>query len=317
MDGFSIVLVIVILAGAGYMLFRNRKKQGKALDETATTTIGSDLSTAKDLFDADTTHLAPVSSFHVHGVEARVTFDVPLGDEDDPILNDLLVEQGIEVVREKNRELPIDMVEEIVVFAGRENEREVGRHRLPETGQLPPPSPSAALSFANIAHDPFDAPFSGDDTAIVDYDVTSETPQDDLPPMIEELQIPMGLDRGLRATGVDPSKLDGPELVLALLRMFGYRVTEQADPGSYLAMKDGVTSYIFTVAHQPGEHPELDEPVIRHFLANYSSSGAERGILVTDKYSPFMIHEIETHQPKVKFITRERVQNFVDSMAMG
>lgn len=317
MDGFSVVLVIVILFGAGYMLFRNRRKRGKALKEAATTALGSDLSTTKSLFDAKTTHLAPVASFHVQGVEAQVTFDVPLGDEDDPVLNDLLVEQGIEVVRAKNRELPIDMVEEIVVSAGREPVREVGRHRLPEPGQLPPPSPSAALSFTNIAYDPFEAPFTGGETAVVDYDVPSDTRQDDLPPMIEELQIPMGLDRGLRANGVDPAALDGPELVLSLLRMFGYRVTEQADPGSYLALKDGVTSYIFTVPHHAGEHPELDEPVIRRFLANHGGSGAERGILVTDKYGPFMIHEIETNQPKVKFITRERVQNFVDSMALG
>jgi hypothetical protein len=30
-----------------------------------------------------------------------------------------------------------------------------------------------------------------------------------------------------------------------------------------------------------------------------------------------MIYEIESNQPKVRFITRERVQRFIDSMAMG
>jgi hypothetical protein len=40
-------------------------------------------------------------------------------------------------------------------------------------------------------------------------------------------------------------------------------------------------------------------------------------MLISDKYAPFMIHEIEAHQPKVRFITRERIQRFVDSMALG
>ena len=69
--------------------------------------------------------------------------------------------------------------------------------------------------------------------------------------------------------------------------------------------------------YKAAQHPELEEDVIRRFLADFSSSGAERGILITDKYSPFMIHEIEANQPKVRFITRERFQAFVDSMALG
>jgi len=317
MDGFALFLVIVVLGFVVWNLIRSRKRQAQRIEEAANTAAGSDLSIMHDLFEAETRHLAPVSDFHVHDVEARVTFDVPLGEEDDEILNELLVDQAVEVVREKNRELPIDMVEVIVVFAGKDPVREVGRHQLPEAGELPPPSATAALSFAHIAHDPFAAPFEEGVDHSIRYDTKSDAPADELGPIVDELKIPNGLDRGLRANGVDPGALDGPELVLALLRLFGYGVSEQAYPGSYMAIKDGLSTYIITETYEPGQHPELEEAVIRRFLADFNSSGAERGILVTDKYSPFMIHEIETHQPKVRFITRERVQAFVDSMALG
>ncbi len=84
-----------------------------------------------------------------------------------------------------------------------------------------------------------------------------------------------------------------------------------------MAIKDGLSTYILTENYEKGDYPELEETVIRRFLADFNSSGAERGILLTDKYSPFMIHEIENNQPKVRFITRERIQSFVDSMALG
>ncbi len=144
-----------------------------------------------------------------------------------------------------------------------------------------------------------------------------DLPEDELGPLRAELKIPKGLDRGLRALGTDPDALSGPDLILALLRMFGYRVTEQAYHGSYMAMKDGVSTYILTDGYERGQHPELGEEVIRRFLADFGSSGAERGMLISDKYSPFMIYEIEMNQPKVRFITRERVQRFIDSMALG
>jgi hypothetical protein len=99
--------------------------------------------------------------------------------------------------------------------------------------------------------------------------------------------------------------------------MFGYRVTEQAFPGSYMAIKDGVSTYIATDSYEKGQYPEIDDAVIRRFLADFGTSGAERGMLISDKYAPFKVHEIETNQPKVRFVTRERIQRFVDSMALG
>jgi hypothetical protein len=246
-----------------------------------------------------------------------VTFDVPLDDEDDEVLNDLLLGEAIEVVRQKRHSLPIDDVREIVVFAGREKVREVARHKLPAPGELPPPMHDLGVSFTAIAHDPFAAHFEEGDDPGVTYATAVKVPEDDLPPLIDELRIPKGLDRGLRALGADPANLGGPDFVIALLRLFGYAVAEQAYEGSYMATKDGQSTFIATDTYKTGDYPELQENVIRRFLGDFGSSAANRGMLITDKYGPFLIHEIEVNQPRVRFITRERIQRFIDSMALG
>ncbi|HXV72333.1 MAG TPA: hypothetical protein VEB69_13165 [Acidimicrobiia bacterium] len=317
MEPFIFVVVVVAIGLVLFNLFRNRKRRMQEAEKEAKTAAATGLSINRDLFEAEVGHHAPLESFHVVGTEARVTFDVPLDDDDDEVLNDLLEGEAIEVVRQKRHTLPIDDVKEIVVFAGRERKREVARHELPAPGELPPPLLESGMSFSNIAHDPFAAHFDEGSDLGLTPGTAVQVPEDELPPLVDELRIPKGLDRGLRALGTDPTDLGGPEFVIALLRMFGYGVTEQAYDGSYMATKSGVSTYIETDTYKSGDYPELDEGVIRRFLANYGSSGADRGMLISDKYSPFLIHEIETNQPRVRFITRERVQRFIDSMALG
>lgn len=317
----EIVLIVLALAVAGYVIFnmfRSRKRHMEEAAREGSTAPATGLAVSRDLFDPSAGNHAPVASFHVVGDEAQITFDVPLDAEDDPIMNELLLGEAVEVVREKRHTLPIDGVNHIVAFAGRDEVREVGRTKLPEPGVLPPPALDAGLSFTHIARDPFAAPFDEDriDHGVA-YETRSDVPADELPPLQEELRIPKGLDRGLRASGIDPGQLNGPEFVMALLRMFGYRVTEQAYPGTYIAIKDGVSTYIATDSYEKGEYPELDEGVVRRFVGDFGSANADRGMLISDKYAPFMIHEIEANQPKVRFVTRERIQRFVDSMALG
>lgn len=315
----EIVVPVLALAVVGFLffnLFRNRKRRMEEAARSGSTAPAAGLAVSRDLFGEGAQH-APVASFHVVGDEARVTFDVPLDDEDDEVLNDLLMGEAVEVVRQKRHSLPIDGVQHIVVFAGRGEVREVGRAKLPSPGELPPPVLDS-LSFSHIARDPFAAPFDDDDSGhVASYETRADVPEDDLPPLRDDLRIPKGLDRGLRALGTDPATLTGPEFVIALLRMFGYRITEQAFPGSYLAIKDGVSTYVATDSYVKGQHPEVDEASIRRFLADFGTSGADRGMFISDKYSPFIIHEIEANQPKIRFVTRERIQRFVDSMALG
>jgi hypothetical protein len=317
MDGFAIFLVIVVLGFVVWNLTRSRRKQARLMEESSTTAAGAGLSTGHDLYEPEASHHAPVADFHVRGEEAIVVFDVPLSEEDDPVLNELLVDEAIEVVREKRHTLPIDGVTVVVARAGRGETREIGRTELPAIGELPPPMENMGLTLINIAHDPFAAPFEEETDHSVVYETKTDVPSDELGPIIEELKLPAGLERGLRAIGVDPESVSAPDLVLALLRMFGYGVTEQAMPGTYMVIKDGLSTYILTEPHRPGEHPELGEPTCKRFIAEFGSSGADRGLLVTAKYSPFMIHDIEARQPNLRFITRERIQGFIDWMALG
>ncbi len=317
MDGFSVFIVIVAIVFVAWLLVRSRRRSAKMMEDAPSTAVGAGLGTGKDLFEPGATHHAPVLSFHVHGEEAIVAFDVPLGDEEDEVLNGILADEAVEVVREKRHSLPIDGVTEVVAIAGRDNPREVGRRTLPAPGELPPPIVEAGLSFTHIAHDPFAAPFEEHSDHSVMYETKADVPADELGPLMDEITLPAGLVRGLRATGTDPKDIDAPDLILGLLRMFGYGVTEHTNADTYMAIKDGQSIYILTEPHVKGSHPELDEKVIRRFVAEYGSSGAERGMLITGKYSPFMIHEIEGRQPNLRFITRERLQSFIERMALG
>jgi len=317
MPVYIIFLFIIIVAVVAWSLARNRKRARERLDEAAATAPGAGLSISRDLFDSDTSHHAPVADFHVRGEEARVTFDVPLGEEEDAVLNELLLDEAVEVVREKRHNLPIDDVTAVVALAGRPEPREIGRAQLPAAGELPPPVAEGGLSFAHVAHDPFAAPFEEHSDHSVMYETKSDVPGDELGPIVEELKLPEGLQRGLRAVGADPGSASAPDLILALLKMFGYRVTEQADDNSYMAIKDGVSTYILAEPHVKGGHPELDEAVINRFIATYGACGADRGLLLTGKYGPFLVNEIEMRQPNVRFITRERVQAFIERMALG
>lgn len=315
---FALFLTIAILSFVIWYLFRARARNAKLLEQGPKTAYESGLSTSSPLFTTETGPRAPVTEFNVRGGEMHVTFDVPLPAEEDQTLIDLLMSEAVEVIREKRHTLPLEGLTHIVVHSGRgSGVREIGRTELPSPGVLPPPEMVERLLLTHVAHDPFAAPFEEDDRPPVAIGTRADVPEDELPPIGKELRIPVGLDRGLRATGVDPATVDGSELVLGLLRMFGYSVTEQAFPGSYLAMKDGASTFILTDTHEAGESPEIADSVIRRFLADFSTSGADRGLLLSEKYAPFTIHEIENRQPKVRFITRERIQRFIDGMALG
>lgn len=317
MDKFVIVVILAAAAYVVFYLFRSRSRRMKEAQTQSDTAVAQGLSVSRDLFEPGTAVRAPVESFHVVGDEARVTFDVPLGGSDDPILHDLLADEAIEVVREKRHTLPIDDVDHIVVFAGRDPVREIARRKLHAPGELPEPVPELGVSFAHIAHDPFAAPFEEETDHSVHYGSETRVPADELGPISEELKIPAGLDRGMRALGTDPAQLSAPDFVLTLLKMFGYTITEQSYEGSFMAVKGGVSTYIETDVYEKGNYPELEEKVIHRFLADFGSSGADRGMLVSDRYSPFMIYDVEANQPKIKFVTRERVQGFIDTMALG
>lgn len=306
---FGIAFIALVVIAVVVVSLRRQRKRAAAVDLEDT----SWLRRAPAEADPITKRLA-VADFHVNGSEARVIFDVPLPDENDPVLNDLLVDEAIEVVREKRHTLPIDEVTEIVVFAGRGNSREIGRTRLPSPGQLPSAIQPDMLNLTHIARDPFASQFENDIITHVETQV--QVPKDDLGPIGKELRIPLGLERGLRTRGVDPMTTSGPELILALLEMFGYEVNPQVD-GTFIAIKDNARTFIRAEPHIPGTYPEIDEQLVQKFIVEFGTAGAARGLFISDKLGPFMIHDVEATNPRIRFVTRERIQRFIDSMALG
>ena len=107
-----------------------------------------------------------IAAFHVQGYAAMVTFDVPLPEgEADPVLADLLVDEAVEVVREKRHSLPIDQVTTVIALAGTgDAPREVGRLSLVTPGELPPPVIGRSpLHFGAIGFDPIEQEFAPDE----------------------------------------------------------------------------------------------------------------------------------------------------------
>jgi hypothetical protein len=70
------------------------------------------------------------------------------------------------------------------------------------------------------------------------------------------------------------------------------------------------------VPHLPGSHPELDESAIRKFVVDFGSSGADRGLLISEKYAPFEIYDRERRDRRIRFVTRERLAGFIDALAL-
>jgi len=110
-ETFIIVLVFAGVIFLMFNMFRNRSKRMKAAAQESRAAAAQGLSISRDLFEAEMGHRAPVEEFHVVGNEARVTFGVPLGESDDEILNDLLADEAIEVLRDRRHTLPIEDVD--------------------------------------------------------------------------------------------------------------------------------------------------------------------------------------------------------------
>ncbi|MGH8910924.1 MAG: hypothetical protein ACRDVD_00300 [Acidimicrobiia bacterium] len=313
--GILLLLVAIILFAANWYIERRRKEAGVQAPPRGRRARRQAI--APPPAEPDFVRPRPaVESFHVHDKEAVVTFDVPYPEEGDDVLADLLTGEAIEVVREKRHVLPINDVTEVVVFAGRENSREVGRTSLVTPGVLPPPSRMTdILNLHSIATDPMAAQF---ETEAMDIPETvAPTTTDELAPLGEAIRLPRAVSTGLRAQGVDPETMSAGELVTGVLSLFGYTVSESPVEGQFTATKGGTSTFIMTDSYAPGDYPEVEDAVIRRFVVAFEQSKANRGMLVSEKFAPFSIYDVERRDPRVRFVTRERLQKLVDSMALG
>jgi hypothetical protein len=282
---------------------------------------GAELTEAAERPASDAGRPRPrVEEFHVRGEDALVYFGVPLPDGPvDDLLSDLLVREAVEVLRDKRGHgLPLEGVATVRAFGKRAGQPiEVGSLELEEPGMLPVMDvPVFHPRASKAAFDPLAeliAP-GGPENAPGLADVVKP---EKLGPVGGDVRVPAALDAGLRTMGVVPEAMSAGEMVLGLLRLTGYNVSPAPVGGTHFAERAGVRTYVRVVDHAPGEYPELDERSINEFMVGFISSGASRGLLVTDKFGPFAVYDRERREPRVRFLTRERLQGFVDAIATG
>lgn len=259
----------------------------------------------------------PVAEFHVKGDAANVYFDVPLPDGEDAVLKKLLLHEAVEVVREKRHSLPIDQVTRVVAYGrGGDGFAKVGEVSLETPGSLPPPAPPPVV-FKSSGPDPL-AAFGGAGSK-PPPGVATSVPEEGLGPAGPEVELPSAVESGLRMQGVDPATAGAGDLVLGLLKLGGFTVSGPTDRdgySTYLATNPTGRTYVHVDPLGDGDYPELEERVINRFMVDFEQSGSQRGLLVSDKFGPFVVYEKERREPRVHFITRERLQAFVDSLAL-
>lgn len=263
-----------------------------------------------------------VTEFHVRGDTASTVFAVPLGDtEAGQHLVDLLCAAAVEYVRDRKSDgLPLDGVLHIEVSATRNDTPEVlGIVDLPDAGVLPDRDEKVLVE---PSHDPIAAVHE----VIADTTVVKQTESTtSLEPIAQTIQLSGPTDAHLRSIGVDPEAMSLEDLVLGLLRLSGYDVhvgrTGMSDiqggrADVYGLTRDGTSTMLLILSHDEGSHPELDDSILAKFAIGLAQSSDDRAILVTDKYSPYSMYEREKRDPRCTFITRERLQAFVDSFGL-
>jgi hypothetical protein len=299
----AVVAGIVVIGGLIALAMRRRS----AATSPAAATAGT--------ITVESGRLRPgVAEFHVRDGAARVHFEVPLpAGAVDPVLADLLGREAVEVVREKRHTLPLGDVARVVALGRRGAEWvEVTSIGLTTPGELPPPMLPELIPHAG--HHDFDPFEKLSDMPATAPGVAGGSRGERLEGL--ELKLPARAETALRAQGIDPAARNTPLKVLALMRSAGYQITDTG-PDTHRADRGGQTTFIRVVAHSPGEYPELAETDIRKFVVDFAGSGAARGLLLSEKWAPFEIHERERRDPRVRFVARERLQSFVDALVLG
>ncbi len=310
----GIIIVVALALAVALVVLGLRSSSGRTearVPEPATSP-GPPVGPADDLA---TFHLEP-ADFHVDGDTAVVSFDVeaPEGGVDD-VMSEMLLKQAIEAVRERRaRGLPLEDVSQVRVLC-----KDGGEYVEAVSAELAEPGSAA---FPN-SHDP--EPKDADDVdplhrlaervATTGASTVSVGRADELPVIGSEIRLTAELSTALRDLGVDPAKMSAGQMTRGLLELAGYTLTPGASADSYVARRAGTETYLALVDHETGSYPELSEAAINSFLAGFYASGAAKGLLFSDKFGPHLVYEKERRDARVRFITRERLQAFVDSIA--
>lgn len=254
----------------------------------------------------------PVAAFDVEDGIAKVTFSVPVPAQVDEVLRDVLMTEAIEVVRERRHAGTVPPFTEIAVYAGVPASREIASRPFPD-GVLPDPSSASMLNLSAIASDPLEVLVSQGPSNL---DLPTRTSGDKVGAIGSEIRVPKAIDTGLRAQGIDPSTMTAAQLVTGMLSLVGYKVSPGVADHTWFAQKGGERTFIREEPLTPDGYPEVDDAAIQRFLFEFQTAGADRGLFVSDKYAPYGIYDKEAREPRIRFLTRERLQKFVDGLSL-
>jgi hypothetical protein len=260
----------------------------------------------------------PEHEFHVVANRIRIVFEVPVPEDGvDEVLRDLLLHHALELIRDrKRRGQPLEEIPSADVSAKRAG-------TVVPVGSLDLDQPDELLDIPMPMLVPIGAPHHEDPLRkLGDLDARKAIPMaeasrlDELAPIGTDLRLTAGLAAGLRTYGIDPELMTASELGVGLLELAGFTVTKHSDD-VYIASGAGLSTYVRFVNHEPASYPELESHEITEFLVNFAAAHTDRGVLITDKYGPYEIYSKERANPHCHFITRERMQAFVDSIALS
>ncbi len=308
-----IAISVVILAGAIYAIKAFGRSAADATKARPDTASGSALSLRPEVTD-----------FHVKGDTASVVFNVPLGDaEAGQHLTDLLSLAAVEHVRELVVDgLPLDGVARISVSALRSGTPEqVAMVDFPEVGTLP--SRADMPELHTVDHDPVAvlAKVVADKSVVAPPASTGA-----LESVSSFLDLTGPCEARLRAAGVDTSTMSHSDLCHGLMRIGGYVIDDAVpevglvsapDAEVFSVTRGGQRIKLVILSHAEGEYPEVDDRVFAEMAVLAAQPGVNKVMLVTDKFSPYSMYERERRSDALIFVTRERLQAFVDSFGLG
>lgn len=308
-----IIIAVVILAAAIYAIKAFSQSGVGAAPKASQQKTGTGFSLRPEVTD-----------FHVKGDTASMVFNVPLGDSDaGQHLIDLLSLASIEHLRELAADgLPLDGVARIAVSAVRDGEPEqVTVVELPEVGTLPAHSDMSDLH--PVEHDPVAVLAA----VVADESVKSApTSSGALEPVSQFLELTGPSEARLRSVGVDTSAMSHSELCRGLLRIGDYVINDAAPQASLATAPDaevfsvtraGQRLQVVVLSHVEGDYPEVDDRVLAELAVMASQANVDKVMLITDKFSPYSMYDRERRSDAVMYVTRERLQAFVDSFGLS
>lgn len=295
-----VIIVILVLGAIGLYL---RSKGGGV----ASRTVAGAIATKGEQL--------PHVDFKVEGTTAHVYFDtqIPAGGADD-VLAALMGREAMRVYQDKSDHLPVGGIKHVTAHG-----KQGGETIAVTTVDVKSPAEMGSMDAMPddvIRADELDDPLGAIAAMEFGRSTGYRGGTDELPPLSKELTIPAKVIEAVAGPGGSVAGMSLQDFITGLLRASGYDVSLTGD-GTGTARKGGTSTFVQFVDHREGSHPELDESSVDAFVMKFMSSGADRGMLFTPKFGPYAIYEKERRNQKVKYMTRERLQAFVDSVAMG